>query len=90
MTKTEVKKLDVESLRELLAEHFEGITEDQTKTELQQIVDDNWEFLDGVLNPDEGLDLSEGEEDSEESEEEEFNPEKPNPATDLYSGTMRG
>lgn len=49
-TESQVKNMNVEPLRELLSEHFEGITEDMQKAELQQIVEDNWEFLDEELN----------------------------------------
>lgn len=49
-TESQVKNMNVEPLRDLLSEYFEGITEDLQKGELQQIVEDNWEFLDGELN----------------------------------------
>lgn len=50
-TQSQVKNMNVEPLRELLDEHFEGITEDMQKAELQQVVEDNWDELDAVLNP---------------------------------------
>lgn len=50
-TQSQVKSMNVEPLRELLDQHFEGITEDMQKAELQQVVEDNWDELDAVLNP---------------------------------------
>ena len=75
MTKTEVKSLGVDELRELLSEHFDNITEDHTLKDLKAIVDEHWEeVLDPALNPEEeDVDLS-----------------KPSLSTDLYSGRPRG
>lgn len=50
-TLSQVKNMNVEPLRNLLDQHFEGITEEMQKAELQQIVEDNWDDLDEVLNP---------------------------------------
>lgn len=50
-TEAQVKSMNIEPLRDLLSEHFEGITDEMQKAELQQIVEDNWEFLDEELNP---------------------------------------
>lgn len=49
--KTEVKGLHAPELRTLLSEYFEGITEDTTKEQLLEVVDENWEYLDAELNP---------------------------------------
>lgn len=49
-SKTQVKNMNVEPLRNLLDQHFEGITEEMQKAELQQIVEDNWDDLDEVIN----------------------------------------
>ena len=81
-TKTDVKNLGVDDLRELLSEHFDNITEDHTKDDLKAIVDEHWdETLNLALNP---------ESEEEEEEVEDIDLDKPNPKTDLYSGRIRG
>lgn len=69
MTKTELKNQGVDEMRETLSEHFEGITEDTTKAEMKDLIDENWDdFLNEALNPDsedepeEDLDLDDEEE----------------------------
>lgn len=49
--KTEVKGLNADKLRALLSDYFEGITEDTTKVQLLEVVDENWDYLDAELNP---------------------------------------
>lgn len=80
MTKSQVKSMHADVLREALAEHFEGLTEETTKKEMEALVDEHWDDW-----------LSEQFADEDESDdEEETVPGKdlsrPNPATNLGYG----
>ena len=49
--KTEVKSLPVDDLRAEMSNHFEGITEDTTKVELVDLVDEHWDdWLEEAMN----------------------------------------
>lgn len=95
VTKSELKKEGVDGLRVILAEHFDGITKDTTKKEMQDLIDETWQdFLREALNPVEKEAEKEVEEVEEEVEEEILSekPEgepQPDPKTDLYTGSWR-
>lgn len=83
MTKTELKGLGVDELREVMQEHFDGITEDTTKDEMKDIIDSNWdEFLNEALNPVE-------DEPDEPGDDEPKDLSQPDLSQDLYSGRPR-
>lgn len=57
VTKSELKKLNVDELRSTLQEHFEGITEDTTKADLRDLIDEHWDsFLEGAVNQPDPMD----------------------------------
>lgn len=91
MTKTDLKNLGVDQLREVMQEHFDGITEDTTKEEMKDIIDSNWdEFLEEALNPveDEPDEPGDDEPDEEEADSDK-DLSKPDLSQDLYSGRPR-
>lgn len=79
VTKTDLKEKPVDELREIMAQHFEGITEDTTKREMIEIIDEEWEgFLEERLNP--------SEEETDETPDEELSDRQAFLSKDLYTG----
>lgn len=94
MTKSEVKALRVSEKQELLKEYYEdpeGDFDRMTGGQLDAFIDDNWGELEELLAGDEEEEVESVEEDEKAEAEVETASDlsRPNPATDLYSGTLR-